>query len=305
MKIKSHYAAPVLMIVISALMVAARAAEKTEIENPNLAALTYVILNFVVFVIPAFIYSRLREKDDRVSFRIRWPSGFHVVFLAVSSLCLFFVSLSLGILSDHLFSDAFRDSALTSSSLYSLDGSFESVLRVLLAFALVPALCEEFVFRSVLLREYERFGMMLSSLIGATFFAMIHFHPVRFPIYFVCGWILSVIAFATDSFVSSAIAHFVCNTGVLLLENYVTRSVNTGQNGSVLLLFLVLLLTLLFLFLFLATAQKLFREKSEKPGALPLKPEEKLSKNLKTVLFSPPLWIFVVMNLIITFVAGL
>ena len=51
-----------------------------------------------------------------------------------------------------------------------------------MAYAVLPALCEEFVYRGILCREYERGGVLRAVIVSALFFALLHFNLGYFPL---------------------------------------------------------------------------------------------------------------------------
>lgn len=281
------------------LLALARIVENKPYETAESASLTYVILNVIIFLIPGFIYTRLRHEETAAQWRLRPFSGFHLFFLFVSSVAAFFGSLLLGILLARVFPESFAATAMTSSGFFVSDNSFFGVCRTLLAFALVPAVSEEFVFRSIVLHEYEKFGWLHASLVSALTFSMMHFNLVRFPIYFFCGLLLSLVAIATNSMIASSLVHFLFNAGIIFFESYVTHCVTTAQNGYILLLFIVIFLALISLFFVLACAQKIFRARSRTDFEIQ-KPEGTFLQNFITLITAPPMILFFVTFVIMT-----
>lgn len=80
-------------------------------------------------------------------------------------------------------------------------------ISAVMAFVLLPAICEEFFFRSVMLREYDRYGAACACIITSAAFAALHFSLALFPIYFFAGSILYIITKASGSIIFAVIAH--------------------------------------------------------------------------------------------------
>jgi sodium transport system permease protein len=110
--------------------------------------------------------------------------------------------------------DYFRSLHLLLRPQTMLDG----VLSVV-AIALMPALCEETVFRGVLLPSFARAGPVVGLLGSAVLFAAIHVDPMgqslafyRLPFAFAVGLGLAALRLLTGSLVPSMVAHAVLNT---------------------------------------------------------------------------------------------
>ena len=89
----------------------------------------------------------------------------------------------------------------------------------LLAIALMPALCEETVFRGVVLPSFARAGPVIGLLGSSVLFALIHIDPLgrsvvfhRLPFAFAVGLGLGALRLLTGSLVASMVAHAVLNT---------------------------------------------------------------------------------------------
>jgi sodium transport system permease protein len=94
----------------------------------------------------------------------------------------------------------------------------EGLLSVL-AIALMPALCEETVFRGVVLPALARMGPVVGLLGSSFLFALIHIDPLgnsvvfyRLPFAFAVGLGLAALRLLTGSLLASMIAHAVLNT---------------------------------------------------------------------------------------------
>ena len=61
---------------------------------------------------------------------------------------------------------------------------------ITIAFALIPAVTEEFLCRSVFLSEYQSMGMGTAVFFSALLFSFLHFNIHAFPVYFFSGLIL-------------------------------------------------------------------------------------------------------------------
>lgn len=91
-------------------------------------------------------------------------------------------------------------------------------LQFLISFfiiALTPGICEEVLFRGVILNSYSRFGYKKSILISAIYFGLFHFNLLNFIGPTILGIIFGVMVSKTNSIYSSMIGHTI-NNGIAL-----------------------------------------------------------------------------------------
>lgn len=81
-------------------------------------------------------------------------------------------------------------------------------LRAFAVFAVLPAVCEELVFRGVLARALARRGAVISAAgISALVFSVYHLSPVQALPTFTLGVVLAVLAIRADSVLPAMLAH--------------------------------------------------------------------------------------------------
>jgi uncharacterized protein len=87
-----------------------------------------------------------------------------------------------------------------------------------LAIGVLPAFCEEILFRGFLYTALrKRLGALLSMLISAAIFAGIHVDPGAFPQLFVLGFAFAFVFERTRSLIPNMIAHCLWNSGTFML----------------------------------------------------------------------------------------
>lgn len=165
------------------------------------------------FILPALFYIRLLKGEGYTKeLNIKLPK------FKRTSLVLY----GLGVL--------ISGTALISSWIYYADGSLalrKSVIdaggnpvydiSAAIAFVFLPAVCEEVLFRSIMAREYEKYGALCACLVTSAAFAMLHFSLALFPVYFLAGIILYILAKVAESVLFSIIA----NAGYSFFNIYV------------------------------------------------------------------------------------
>lgn len=230
---------PVLVLVVFLAILAARflSAETLGLdENPYLAV---VVIQLVTYAVPSVFYYKIRGREFAPKVRLRMFRSSHVLYLFHASVCLIAGVMLLSILMYTLIPDVFATSTSADYASFAMNQRFFDGAYLLLAFALLPAATEEFLFRGIVIGEYERYGAVIAVTASSLMFAMSHFSLARFPVYLFSGIVLSLTVYTTRSVAASALVHALNNAAVLLCEKYVLNIVDK-QNVSMTLLLILL-----------------------------------------------------------------
>ncbi len=245
--------APCLMIAVILLCICAGTLTPEELGGENLF-LSLSAIQLFIFALPAVFYAKWRGKTFGKELKMRLPRPSHIPFTIYATLLLIFLSLGLKFLLHAMGADVAAESAA-----YPI-GS-QNVLYAVLALAIVPAITEEFLLRSVLLSEYEPYGPTVAVVTSGLLFASLHFSLPLFPVYFAAGALLAFSALATRSIVVPLIAHTVYNLFALFFESYLWQPASTVRYTAIFVLVIFSLL-LLFLGLTLGEASRIFRARA-------------------------------------------
>ncbi len=246
--------APILVLAVFALLLVSRYIDTALLTREN-EYIAVIVLQLVIFLVPSAIYIRALGRDiTRFRFSLFGPGQ---LLLLISAL----ISLTAGtILIDYV---TVGGTALAQS--YDLWGVFISkneggagnVIYLILAYAALPALCEEFVFRGLLIAEYERRSTTAAVLMSSLMFALLHFDLARFPTYFFSGLLLAAALYATRSLPAVILLHFCNNMIAIFGRPYMQTLAELGGDE-----FFMTLLCAIFLFftaLFAAEAARLYK----------------------------------------------
>jgi len=85
-------------------------------------------------------------------------------------------------------------------------------LMAVLAIGLVPAVIEEFLFRGLIIRGYERFGSTAAIVITGILFGILHIQLMSIPSIILLGIVITYVVYRTNSIFAGIIYHFVHNT---------------------------------------------------------------------------------------------
>jgi membrane protease YdiL (CAAX protease family) len=191
-----------LVGIVFVLILITRTVDFSAVEGSAAEAyLSTVAVQLFIFILPCVLYIRYRSLDVRETLRIRIPAPDKIMFIALCSLFLILMSILMTALSE-------------GGSVYSpreIPADPSAVIYFAVCFALVPALCEEPLFRAVVMSEYRQTSVVAAALISSLYFSMMHFDIARFPFYFLSGIVLSVCAYAANSVIASFFVHLIYN----------------------------------------------------------------------------------------------
>ncbi len=242
---------PAMLVVFVFLMLLFSRLVVSRLSNETNEYLVLIILQLLTFGIPAAIWNRLRdlprfrEGKRRFVTRLRFspPRLSHIVIIAsataaLMSGCLLF---SIGL--------SGRSSLEGSFSLYDTfvsryNGTPLGVLWLVLAYAALPAFCEELVFRGILAAEYDKHGVICSITMTTLWFGFLHFNFQKLTVYLFAGLVLAALLYATRSVFSVMIAHFLYNLFGLFGQQYITEFYITAGSVDVAVVILITILLL-------------------------------------------------------------
>ena len=241
--LKGHAAvsnsATILALVIYALLLLSRLIDSAFLSRES-EYLSVILLQLLIFPSPAYLYIRLKPKEFTHALRLKGLRLSHLFLLLSGSAILICGCTLLGMLCGMM-------TAQPSFTLYDTfasvnDGSVGASIRLVLAYGLLPAFCEELVFRGILCAEHEKHGILYASTVSALFFAFLHFDLTALPVYLFSGILLSLIMYVTRSSIAPMIVHFCYNLfGIFVQAGLSGYCRSTGSVG----LLVVLLITLL------------------------------------------------------------
>lgn len=250
----SAHTAPLLVLAVFLLLFVGRLIDTALLTRENEYA-AVIVLQLVIFLLPAAFYIKALGLDFG-RFRLSLFGPGHLL-LMISVL----ISLTSGtILIDYL--TAGGESLSQNYDLWGVfisknEGTATNTLYLILAYAALPAFCEEFVFRGLLISEYEKRSTTAALLLSSLFFALLHFDIARFPTYFFAGIMLALTLYASRSLLAAMVVHFCHNMIGIFGRPYMQTLADLGGDE-----FFMTLLTAVFLLstgIFAADAARLYK----------------------------------------------
>lgn len=233
-------AAVVLVCIIYALLLLSRLIDAAFLNREN-RYLSTILLQLMIFPIPAYLFIRYRGAEYTKTIRFRRFRLSHIFLILSATLVLISGCTLLGMLCGMM-------NAQPSFTLYDTfvsvnDGSVGATVRLMLAYAVLPAFCEELVFRGILCAEYERHGILYAATVSSLFFAFLHFDLSALPVYLFAGMLLAIVMYVTRSTVAAMVVHGGYNLfGVFAQAGLSGYCRNTGSLGLLIILLIALLL---------------------------------------------------------------
>ncbi|MDY3864478.1 MAG: 5-formyltetrahydrofolate cyclo-ligase [Eubacteriales bacterium] len=247
---------PPILVAVTFLLVRLSRVAQDNLSRRGSEYIGVILLQVLIFLIPAVVYIRLR--DDRFPERIRLKKlrPRHLWFLFCILVMMVSGSLLCSILTGGI-------SSLTGNfTLYNTfparsGGSAWETVYLVLAFGVLPAFCEELVYRSILCAEYDAVGTGTAIFASTLFFAMLHFSFRLFPVYLLLGFLLAGAMYATRSVLAPMLLHLIYNLFCLFGQPYLSAFYVNAGSGE-LFIFCLMVLLLLFSAFAAGEARKIF-----------------------------------------------
>lgn len=265
-KNREHCPALWLVLAIYLLLLAARLLDTALINRDN-EYLIVILLEMMVFALPTIIYLRLRGSFSPAKLKLAPPRTSHILLVLSATLALITGGLLLSIIFGGI------NSLESNFSLYDTfisknDRSTAGIIYLIFAYAALPAIFEEIVFRSLIPGEHESGGGLFAVILSSLFFGLLHFNLGLLPVYIFAGVLLALTMYAARSVLASMAVHFLYNLFGLFSQPYITIFYKTTGSLSL----FIIITTALFLLssaIFCSQAGRLYRRYSENNIAPP------------------------------------
>ncbi len=184
-------------------------------QNSN-AAYAEVILSLLnggaylaAFMLPAMFFGHLlksgKKEDMRLDVKLTFDT-FPIIFAGIA--CIFAFSYFNGIFMT-FFEDNVSDTVINEANVYLRD---YSLVLQFITIALVPAFCEEFLFRGVILSNLMPFGKATAIIGSSVLFGLMHGNFYQFLYTTAAGIVLGTVYVLTDSIWCSTLVHLINNS---------------------------------------------------------------------------------------------
>lgn len=256
-KQKKSFITPTLLVFSTyALLLFSKIVDLTLINREN-EYYTVVILQLMIFLLPGAIWCKYKGEGYLRGLRMRLPRPSSFLLMLSATLLMISGGLLLSVLFGGLESLS-QNFSLYDTFISKGNGTIPSNLYLLIAYAVIPAICEEFIFRGILCHEYEKGGVMRAVAFSALFFAMLHFNPINILTYLFSGAILALVLYASRSLFAAIITHLLYNIFGLFGQRYM-NTLYRITGSETFFIFIVAFVCLLSAALFCKQASKLYQ----------------------------------------------
>ncbi|MCD8205806.1 MAG: CPBP family intramembrane metalloprotease [Clostridia bacterium] len=172
------------------------------------------LLSPIAIVITIFIIFRLRRQDGKVVFHAACHPKYYVIGLLMIFGLMFSVSYSnsASIEFFKLFGYVEPESSVPTLTGWNL-------LPAIIVVALIPAVCEECVFRGIIYANAEGgAGSVASIFLCGLLFSLYHGSPAQTVYQFICGCCFAFLVMRSGSILPSITIHFLNNALILIFE---------------------------------------------------------------------------------------
>lgn len=275
------------------LLIVARLVDAA-VTDPSLATALAVIFEVAIFAVPGglcWLWQRRAAGGSRPdSLWLVRPSARRIPICAAALVGLACLGTVLTVLLRS--SDAQTGSfELYRTFLARPDGTAADVIRLTLCYALLPAVCEELMFRGLICRDYRGDGAVVTLLISSLLFGLLHLDARLLPLYIISGAVLCLLLYATRSLGCCIAVHLLYNMFGIFVQPYLTALYQTTGSRALFLMISVALL-LLAAAVFCVCAARLYRARDDSGVDYPtaLTPSA-LLETLRQCVISLPLWL--------------
>ena len=214
--------APLLVSIIASIILIIAGGEESALGNSVAFNVIISIITELSFFLVFYIISRRTQTD--------WVQASGV--RNVSAWYLYIIAAVLGILCVFLFNPIISLwEQLLSLIGYDISGelpmpldSIGMLILAIFAVALIPAICEEFLYRGLVLNGLRKYGVWVSVLTSALLFSLMHMNLQQLPYTFILGVIFGLIVYYTRNIWLSIIMHFLNNATAILIMYFATNS---------------------------------------------------------------------------------
>ena len=199
------------------LLLLTRTVDTTGVREDGYLVLS--VLQILAFLIPTLLYLKIEGWPCISRLRLSPPQLPALALVPIAIPLIVSGGLLVGIVFGRM--SAFAGSFTLYDTFVSQNNrNTAEVFHLILTYAVLPALCEELIFRGVVCQEYEKHGLPSAIILSSLLFAMLHFNFPKLPTFFYAGLILAMVLYATRSLFCSMLVHFAYNLFGLFGQEY-------------------------------------------------------------------------------------
>lgn len=259
MKAKASFLAPLFALILYVLTFASGYLKNRLIEQGGNIYLSIIILQILIFFIPAILFCRMKGVGYAAKLNVRLFAPGKLGCAIVGGIVLILGSILLRFIQIYLF--GMSDFHFSLFETYISGETTADFLFTATTFAVVPALTEELVFRSILLTEYNEGGYtaVTATVITSLLCGMMYLSPELLPIRFFASVVFCLITYATGSSLASLVCHLIFNIYGVFGEHYILKAL-TDPSNKIISIFTFTMLFLIVTIIFFSELEHILRQ---------------------------------------------
>lgn len=214
--------APLIISIIASIILLIAGGQDSALGNSVAFNVIVSVITELSFFLVFYIISRRTQTDWVQASGVRNVSPWYLYLIAVV----------LGILCVFLFNPIISLwEQLLSIIGYDISGelpmplnSVGMLILAIFAVALIPAICEEFLYRGLVLNGLRKYGVWVSVLTSALLFSLMHMNLQQLPYTFILGIIFGLVVYYTRNIWLSIIMHFLNNATAILIMYFASST---------------------------------------------------------------------------------
>lgn len=255
MRIKNTFLAPCLIITCIALLTAVRFIDPSMLARRDNIYLSLVILQFLVLLLPAVFYTKIKGKGYISTLNMKMFMPDSIAFVLVCTLALILGSAAIRFVLEEF--GVPRSDMILMRRIFPDISPAENPMFSLAAYAITPAIIEEFIFRGIIISEYRSGGRICAVVVSSLLFAFLHSGFENFILAFFIGVMLAFAVYVTGSIWSAVLIRFSYNLYSVYFETQLFTVLDRPKN-NVFMIFIFVGLFLVSLIFLLGCAEKMF-----------------------------------------------
>lgn len=179
-----------------------------------------LLTQIFVILLPVLLVLKIFKLPTRETLRLKAPRIKEVIlvpFIAISATVLVALAAQL-INTIYPFPEEYLKNL---GKLFDLD---MPMWRSILIIAVAPGICEELLFRGLMPRFFEKYGIKVNIVLTALLFAAFHLDPFRFLPVFFLGMLLGYLTLRSGSIYNSMISHAINNSLAVFISAFAGSS---------------------------------------------------------------------------------
>ena len=178
------------------------AADKTALFNLN-SPIGYILYNTAVIALPLFTVTKIKKIPLTHIIPIKKLRLKNAILIILISIAVQPILSLMSVISGMTFKNN------VSEMMY--ENLQYGYIPMIIGVAVMPAICEELIFRGIILSGYKRAGIGKAAIVTGLFFAIAHLNEQQFIYAMFMGVLFAYFVYYTNSIFSSMLSHFVIN----------------------------------------------------------------------------------------------